>query len=206
MYSRLLAIAFVMLGLSSGVSAQTTPRTYASGVAGVTFGTESDLMFGGEFGGNVTETIQLFGEVGLMRNVLPRHIQDGLDELADILTLTTGDLWEFDATVRNTYFGGGVRVMFPRRELRPYLLGGLGVAALRLKVTELDFGDITDELVEDGDLDNASETKPMVSLGGGIMVPVGGSTFVDLGYRFHKVFTEESVNISRLYGALGFRF
>jgi hypothetical protein len=193
-----------LIALATPVSAQT--RGFVSGLAGVTFGTETDMMFGGEFGADVNDMFQIFGEAGVMLNVLPSHIQEDLDDAARILRVITGERWDFDATIRNTYFGGGIRVNFDRESFTPYVLGGLGVAALKLKVTETDLGDITDEIVEQAELGDDSESDAMMSLGGGVMFPVGGSAFVDVGYRFHKIFTEESVNISRVYGGVGILF
>lgn len=110
------------------------------------------------------------------------------------------------ATIRNIYFSGGVRLMFPQENFEPYVLGAFGLAALKLKVTETDLGDVTDEIVEEAELGDATETDAMMSLGGGVMFPIAESAFLDLGYRFHKIFADESVNISRVYGGVGVRF
>jgi hypothetical protein len=38
-----------------------------------------------------------------------------------------------------------------------------------------------------------------------VMIPLGAA-YIDAGYRFGRIDTEESIDVSRVYGGLGVRF
>jgi opacity protein-like surface antigen len=180
---------------------------YAMGVAGVTFQSEASSLFGGEFGGFVTRDLQVYGQVGQMINALPSDIQDDLDDLGETLTLLTGTRWEFDGKLPATYFGGGVKYLIPTGvAVRPYVIGGISGARFDLSVREIDLGEITDELVDEGYLDpsDVKATKAGFEAGGGIHVPIG-ALLLDGGYRYMKFFDSE-IQVSRFVFGIGARF
>ena len=103
------------------------------------------------------------------------------------------------------YFGGGVSNLFPTGSaIRPYVLGGVGVAHIKASVKEIDFGEIVDDLVEEGFLDEA-DTKAnelAYEVGGGLSIPVSVIQ-LDFGYRFMRI---GEANVSRFIGGFGVRF
>jgi hypothetical protein len=51
--------------------------------------------------------------------------------------------------------------------VRPYVLGGGGLANLELKIEEVDLGDVTADILDEIGVDDASVSKPYIELGGG---------------------------------------
>jgi opacity protein-like surface antigen len=87
------------------------------------------------------------------------------------------------------------------------VLAGLGVAAVKRDVTfSTTAGDVSQFATIGTDL-SGTETKAMVSFGGGVGVPVGRMMIIDVQYRYGHVFTsDEGLNINRLGVGLGVRF
>ena len=192
-----------VLAWPSVVSAQ--ERGHVAGVVGVTFQTQSDGVFGGEVAVNVHPILQLYGGVNLMQNVLPRSVQADLDELSQGLTTATGTVWDFNASARAVTGVGGVRLRLPTGSAwRPYALAGAGIANLKLKVSEIDLGDITDDVAQELGAD-ASTTRPFLELGGGLEIPVG-ALFIDAGYRFGRIVADDGLNMSRVHFSIGANF
>jgi hypothetical protein len=191
-HSAILALAFALLACASSPSAA-QDRGYVGGQVGVTFQSETAVFFGGEVGVNVAPAVQVYGVFGRMQDVLPSDLQDAIDAFAGDVTV--------DASIPAFFGLGGVRVIAPSGAIRPYALGGIGFARLNAKVEVLGL-DITDALFDDGEL---SSTELMFEVGGGVMIPLGAA-YIDAGYRFGRIATEESIDVSRVYGGLGVRF
>ena len=95
--------------------------------------------------------------------------------------------------------------------LRPYVLGGGGVASVKQDVAFTVGGtDVTSNLPQLGvtlgsDL-SGTFTKPMVVAGGGVMWP-WQRLVVDLQYRYGRIFADDGgINVSRAGVGIGFRF
>lgn len=199
-------IMAAMMCVVAASAAQAQDRGYAQGVGGLTFQSEASGLFGGEFGVNVHRDVLIYGQVGRMLNILPKSVQDDLDDAAQELTFLTGSRWEFDGKIPATYFGGGIKVLVPTGgAVRPYLLGGVGMANMKASVSEIDLGEILDDLVDAGylDEDDVRGTEFAFELGGGLVIPVGARLQVDAGYRFMRI---SEVNVSRFVGGFGVRF
>jgi opacity protein-like surface antigen len=205
---RIVMAVVASFAMVAGAEAQTFgPRGYVGGLGGMTFGTETDVLFGGEFGGNVSDNLQIYGGFGRLQNILPKSVQDDLDDASQALTFLTGLRWEFSAKAPAWYGTGGAKFMIPTRsQARPYLLGGAGFARVNTKIKEVDFGDITNDLISEGYLDEGDvrATKLMVEFGGGVDIPVS-IIHLDLGYRFRKPIGLD-VNISQLQFGFGVGF
>src|SRR5262245_39551981 len=93
-----LALVGCALALPASVSAQ--DRGHVAGVIGATFQSQTDGVFGGEVAANVRPNLQIYGGVNVMRNVLPQSVQSDLDDLGQQLTVATGAVWDFNASVR----------------------------------------------------------------------------------------------------------
>jgi hypothetical protein len=201
----LAAIVILLLGTPHMVTAQDM-RGLVGGRIGTTFGTEAAPFFAGEVAGNVARDLQIYGTVGRMNNVLPGSVQDELDDVSSLLTALTRVRWDFEATAPAFVGTGGVRYLIPiRAAARPYAMGGIGFGNIRLKVKEVDLGDVTDDLIDEGYLDDDTITKLAFEFGGGAIVPFG-RVYVDVGYRFMKFVDAEDVNISRVYAGFGVTF
>src|SRR5262245_47219219 len=170
------AVAALLLTGSSAMAQSKTfnPHMYAAAMGGFTFGTETDATFGGEVGGKVNNSIEIYGHFSRLQNTLPKYVNDQLSAVSTELTLETGVPFSFTAKAPAWLGMGGVRVSGPvNAKVRPYVLGGMGFGKARIKLTEVDLGDVTNDLVSSGfftsgDLD---VTKAAVEFGGGVQVP-----------------------------------
>jgi opacity protein-like surface antigen len=202
------AVAALLLSGSPALAQSFQPRAYVAGMSGVTFGTERDATFGGEFGANVTDHVQVYGHVSRMRNTLPTYVNTELELLSEEMSQETGLPWSFQAKAPAWLGVGGLRLSVPTRGIaRPYMLGGFGFGRVNMKVTEVDLGDVTDTLIQSGFIttEDLRMTKALVELGGGVQFPVGHLYF-DGGYRFSKLLDADDFNTSRAYFGIGARF
>jgi opacity protein-like surface antigen len=191
------ALMGVMLMAGTG-SAQTTDSSgYVAGFAGLARVNQTTSgLFGGEAGFAVTETLEVFGNVGYALNIFPDAEREVLvDGCAPIVC---------DAKARMTFFTGGARYSFKAgTALRPYVAAGVGAAHVSITV-EADGEDISED-VEDivGDL---TSTNGLFEVGGGIDLPVGANGKIDIGYRLMKLFEEDSDAAHRFYAGFGWKF
>lgn len=195
----------VLLTVGSHADAQQR-QGYVMGLGGFTFGTETGGAIGAEGGAWIGQNLVVFGEIGHMVNVAPKDLQDQLDEAEEELEFLTGVDWGFESKVPATYFGGGVKYIFPSQApVNFYAAGSAGFTRLKAEITEQDLGDIIDDLIDEGflDEDDVESTEFYFSLGGGVMGNIGERTFYDVGYRFIKI---NEANVSRVMGGVGFRF
>lgn len=211
-------IALALCLISSPVFAQATDqfgrrstpptRGYIEGIGGLTFGTESATMFGGEIGFDVSPNIEVYGSIGRMQNIAPSYINEQLDVLDDVLSAITGQQWDFNVKAPSFFGTAGLKMRVPTEgSIRPYVLGGLGFGSIDVNISEIDLGDVTETLIADGYLfrEDIEATKMMWEVGGGVEVPVG-AMHLDIGYRFGKFLGIEDANVSRAYGGVGVRF
>jgi opacity protein-like surface antigen len=163
------------LSLATAAHAQSSQF---QGFGGLTFGdVASSSTFGGGFAVPVTDNIQFIGEGGRMTDVMPSLVDN-------ILDLTPVDL-----RVSAWYGEGGVRLIgSSRRAIRPYAEATAGMARLTTAFTG---AGAADDFVN-GTLGFFGTTEPLVGLGGGVMVQ-GGPVFLDLGYRYKKIFAGDSL-------------
>ena len=167
--------------------------------SGLTFGTETAALAGIEGSGDVLPLLTVYGSFDWHQNVAPKWFQDAID-----LFNPTG--FDVKSTLPGYVGMGGVKFIFPPAPVRPYALGGFGVAHGKAKV-KFEDEDVTNELVLLGylDDDDISWTKPVFEAGGGIAVPVG-RVYIDVGYRFRKVITAKDTNMSGVYAGIGASF
>lgn len=197
-------IAALVVTLTAA-SASAQDRGYVHGAGGVTFMSEVSGVFGGEAGFHISRNLIVFGQAGWMSNVLPRDIQDEIDNAAEVLESFTGRSWQFEAAIRATYAGGGVRyVLSLGSRIRPYVTGSVGIVNYAGSLRERELGDVLDQAVNLGvvESDDVKGNEIAYELGGGVLVPRGRLQF-EAGYRLMNV---RGVNISRLVAGAGVRF
>ena len=196
-------IAAVLLCLAVPASAQ--DGAYVAGIGGLTFQSATAGLVGAEAGVHLTPNVVVFGQAGLMFDVLPRSVRDDLDDAVVTLEQFTGQRLEFDAKVQATYVGGGVKYLIPlRTHARPYILGGVGAVTYKGSLRERELGDVLDQAIALGaiDEDDVRGTEVGYEIGGGVMVPAGRAQ-LDAGYRLLNV---KGVNISRVALGIGLKF
>ena len=153
-------------------------------------------------------------ELWYFDNLITDSAQGNLTTLAANLTRLTATPWDFTGYERGLAFSGGAKYVFADgSSIRPYVGGGPGVLNLRRTIVETDLGDITDEVLtvfgaSDAFIDATQETtfRPMVEFLAGVGI-AAGRTYVDVGYRFNKVFkTPEPFSFSQFKVGVGMSF
>jgi hypothetical protein len=194
----------VMPAIASAQADAAAPAWFVGGLGGLTFGTVTSGAVGGQVGFKIAPNLFVIGEVGRMRNVMPKEISDDLDDFVDLLELELGVPISFDVSLPATYGFGGVRWMAPGRRVSPFVEAGVGAGHISLSVDKaavlgIDVSDeIDDELGED-----ANATKFLIALGGGVSASLSRTVWLDLGFRYTRIATEDpSINSSMVYAAV----
>lgn len=198
-------IAALLVVTLTAASASAQDRGYVQGAGGVTFMSEVSGVFGGEAGFHISRNLIVFGQAGRMLNVLPRDIQEDIDNAADVLESFTGRAWQFEAAIRATYAGGGARYVLPLgSRIHPYVAGSVGIVNYAGSLRERELGDVLDQAVTLGvvESDEVKGNEIAYEVGGGVLIPRGRLQF-DAGYRLMNV---RGVNVSRLVAGAGLRF
>lgn len=199
---RLLSVALTLL-----VAAPAVAQVHMQVVGGATSAADRSPFVGGALGARLG-FLEVDLEGGRMFDVLPESILTHLNNLQIERDLPVQAI----AEVRVTYAFANLRVISPSGPLRPFLLGGAGIARVEPRFTivvqGISLGDVFG-------LTSFEITEPMAVAGAGLRVDLGSKAHVDLGYRYLRVFADflpsvgvgrVNVNIHNVYGAVGVRF
>ncbi|HEX2457408.1 MAG TPA: hypothetical protein VHI99_27160 [Vicinamibacterales bacterium] len=176
---RLVIAAGVMAAALAVPAAARAQNSQIQGFGGLTFGdVTASSAFGGSIAVPLSDNMQIVGEGGRMTNILPS------------LVGTVVDFTPFDLHVSAWYGQAGVRFIgSSHRAIRPYAEATAGFA--RLRTGYGGFESSADAIV-DAALGVLDTTKPLVGVGSGVIVQ-GGPVFLDLGYRYSKIFAGNSL-------------
>ncbi len=170
------------------------------------------------FGGAVVRDLgsaPVFG--GAVAVTLTDHLQVAVEggRFSDMMSPTLATLLDFtpvDVRLSALYGQAGIRVIAsPGRAARPYGEAAFGFARMS---TDFDGSNPDVEAIVDAALQFLDRTEPVVSLGGGVVLQ-GGPVFIDLGYRFTKVVSDNPVQslltggdlrVNQFRAGLGVRF
>ncbi|MCC7415820.1 MAG: outer membrane beta-barrel protein [Acidobacteria bacterium] len=214
-----LTVIAISTALAAGTAqAQTTtvpptgePRAgrYVAGLGGWTFGDKGSQFFGVEGGFAWTPDLDVFVEGGRVRDAAGQGIHDAANIVATGLArIQPGVIVETRQPA--VFFGGGLRyrLRLGHSRAEPFLLGGAGFSRVEQDVTFLAGGtDITGTLDQWGvvlgtDL-SGSFTAGHIVAGGGLVMPFGRQTFLEVSYRLMRIFAEDE-GITANRGGLGF--
>lgn len=147
------------------------------GFGGLTFGDVTrSTTFGGGIAVPLGGNMQVIAEGGRMTDVMPSLV-------GSLIGLTP-----IDFGVSAYYGEAGIRVLAPStRAVRPYGEATAGFAHLRGTF----HGTRADNVVNIA-LGLFDSTEPMLGVGAGVIVQ-GGPVFVDLGYRYRKIYSSDSL-------------
>jgi opacity protein-like surface antigen len=207
-------LSFAIVALMTVRPAAAQERGFVQGMAGLTFGTETSTVFGGGFGVNVAPSFQITGELGYMRNILPKFIQDdaneaarGIEELILLIFRERVDV-RVDAKAPAFYGMAGGRFIAPTGRVRPFVGASAGFAHVSPEVRlELDDEDVTEDAIDEGFLDRPeSVSKFLMTAGGGVTINAGRAVAIDIGYTWMRIFATQGINVNRAYAAVGYRF
>lgn len=182
----------VMLMLMFGVPATAFAQhgnAQIQGFGGLTVrGISPSTTFGGNIAVPLTDNIQVIGEGGRMTDIMS-------PTLSMLLDLTPVDLR------LSAYYGaGGIRVMGSSHSaVRPYAEATAGFARLH---TGFAGAGARPDLVINTALRFLDQTRPMLGVGGGVVVQ-GGPMLLDLGYRYNKIATGNALQSALTFGDFG---
>lgn len=186
---------------------------YMTGSAGASFADTRAATFGIEIAERLHPRVQAYMAFNYFDNLLNDQAASDLVDLGDLLTDLHDTPWEFQARDRGLAFSGGAKYLLSQGPtFRPYVGGGPGVLNLQRTITERTLGDVSDPVLvvfgaPDGFIE-ASETSTFRAMAE-FIAGVGmahGRTYVDVGYRYRKVFHVESFSFSQFTVGVGMRF
>src|SRR5471030_943695 len=200
----IVAIAIGMLALSGVASAQTpasasnTDHGYVEGVIQSAFGNVTSQSFGAELGVTVMPNVRVFVEAGMVRDAATASIGTAAQVIAGFLSQTQANV-AFRVKEPVTFGVAGLKFVVPMAgSVRPYVLGGGGVASVKQDVAFTVGGiDVTSSLasppygVQLGSDLSGSFTKPMIVAGAGAMWPAWRQLVVDIQFRYGRIFAED---------------
>jgi opacity protein-like surface antigen len=215
--ARLAAALVLLTAARSNAQMRTAPasrqedRGYIEFVAQSAFGNVTSQCYGVEAGGSVGHGVQIFGEFGNIRNIATPEISAAAQQIAGALSQVQSAAVTYNVKQPVTFFGGGVRFSIPTQSgVRPYVLGGYGVAKVKNDVTfQLGGTDATSTLPQYVTLGSdltGDVSKPMLTLGGGVVWPAWKSLILDFGYRYGRIFMEKATTTNRAGLGIGVRF
>ena len=201
-----------VLAVPSLASAQTQEqKVFFRPTVGGVVGAGPGASFSGLISFKAGEKMQITGEFGAMTNILPDSVLEDVEKSAALVAYALGGKHSATASADAGYGMVGIR-----RALRTvsgaesFLDFGVGAARVTSELSAV----IRGSAALQGDISSSvttpfisatPETKPMVSIGGGMVLGVGRRTAVEMGARYMRIFTEsKAINMSNVYG--GFRF
>jgi opacity protein-like surface antigen len=197
--------------------AATPPPEYRwslEGFAQSSFGPTTSQAYGGEGGFKITPNLQIFVEIGTVRNVATSALGTHAQAIASYLTATQSSPVTFTGREPVVFGTGGLKYIFytNAEKLEPYVLLGFGVARVTKDVHFYVGGaDVTSSLdqyrvILGSDL-SGEETDPMLEVGGGLYWLFYKQLFLDIQYRYNHIFSSiEGLSLNRVGAGIGIRF
>jgi opacity protein-like surface antigen len=199
---------------------------YVSGLGG--FATSvgnstGDMLVEG--GVRIAPHLMVFGDLGRFGN-LQADLQPTLDSTTAALSANQGLTVTGGGSLPAWYGAGGLRAEVPTNSrVLPYVLGGIGVARLN-PTAQFSFSggtmpdgstpdvgtDVTTAIVAAGAFTAPPASNAfMLTLGGGVQVPVKPHWVFDAGYRYTRIAADSTLSASPLNAngmtfGLGYRF
>jgi len=217
---RTLVIAAAIFIVSASTAGAQTSNLYIGGSSGSATGPDgasSDTF--GEVGWRVAPRLFVYGDVGQIHNLQPSAYQPLVNSTTALLA---GNGLNVVGAAREPawYSVGGLRFQTPVwRSVSPYVFGGAGFARITPAAQFTYSGgtlpgaapspgdDVTQQLTSLGDFTQpAATTAPMLSLGGGVAVPVVRHLSVDVGYRYARIATDAALHTQGATVGFGYRF
>jgi opacity protein-like surface antigen len=207
-----LALGGVAHAQTGSAPGSTAGRGYAEGVAQSAFGNVTSQSYGAEVGLTVVSGLQIFAEGGQTRDVATLATGAAAQQIAAALSQTQSGV-NFHVKQPVTFGAAGVKYVVPATgRARPYVMAGGGVARVKQDISfTVNGADVTATLQQYGvvlgsDLSGRS-TKPMLTLGGGLMWPLWQHLALDFQYRYGRIFADDQgINVNRAGVGLGVRF
>lgn len=205
-----LVVALNVLVVSSAAAQPTPePRGFVRALGGATFVTEPGALIAAGGGVRLNAHVSLIGEIGRLSNVLPKSLQQDLDDVAPLLASQFGQRLVIDGRARATYGITGVRVTGRGPRVAPFVEAMAG----RARGTSVIHASVSGADVTSG-VERAlgmprSETHAMYTLGAGLAIRAGRHVVVDAGYRYVRIqlgADDPKINTSAFHSGIRFGF
>lgn len=185
-----------------------TSRMFLDGLGGLTFTHHAGSLFAGAVGVRAGRHVHIQAEFGRFSNVLPTSMAQNVDAAAKSFETTGSGPVNYAVTMPAAFGMGVVRVLAtPMHGIEPFVEGGFGAARVTTSLTaEQGVVNITGALSRSASLP-ANQTRPLMAVGGGLSVAAGGTAWVDVGYRYGRIFAiGKAINVNRVYAGIRFGF
>ena len=217
-FRRFSFVPYLVLLTATAAAAQGRPtaapldRGFMTGSAGAAFADQRSAAFGIEIGERLNPSTQAYVAFNYFDNLFNDQATSDLADLASYLTRITGDPWEFSGRDRGLSFSGGAKYLLSQGPtFRPYIGGGPGVLNLQRTISERTLGDVSDPVLvvfgaPDGFIEASEEStfRATAEFVAGVGM-AHGRTYVDVGYRYRKVFHVQSFSFSQFTDGVGMR-
>ena len=193
--------------------AQTTPHGYVQAIGGIATTSATDAVLAGGVAVRATDRLDVFGELGHLRNGIWTALEDDLDATGQQISAQIAAMFgagapvTFEARVPVWYGLGGVRAHGPQfGRLATYGEAAIGFARLRPEVRLEVGGERLD--AEAGRLLTFEEERSelMSALGAGIAFRLFGPVRIEAGYRYSRIYGDRPVNVNRVHAGVGYAF
>jgi opacity protein-like surface antigen len=201
--------------MTPAVAAAQAPKGYLEGVVGAARTVETDTIYAGLGAWRVGGGIEVFGEVGRMRNALGPALRDRLDAIEAQLRASNKAQFGtefpivFEPLVPTWYGFGGVRARGPSAGgLSTYIEGGAGTARLDPQVHLTVNGENLDSeaAVLTGLGSDRQQLEFLAGGGAGMAFQVWKRIRLEGGYRYMRIFGEAKTNVNRVHVGAGWTF
>jgi hypothetical protein len=195
-------------------AAQGASKGYVQGLAGAARTVETDTVYAGLGAWRITDRVDVFGEVGRMRNAIGADLRDRLDAIETRLRASNQAQFgsefpiEFEPLVPAWYGFGGVRAHGPSAgRLSTYVEGGAGTARLDPQVHLTVNGENLDsEAAALTGLGDGRQQLEFLAGGGGGVAIHWKRVRIEGGYRYMRMFGDAKTNINRVHAGAGWTF
>lgn len=212
---RMVLVVLAVLGGPAVAAAQEAPRGYVQGVVGTAMTEETDSAYAGLGAWRVNRWLDVFGEVGRLRNAINSDLSDRLAAAEAAIRASNQTQFNtafpvvFEPRVNVWYGLGGVRFHGPSfGRLSTYAEGGLGGARteprVRLTVNGENLDNEAAAIVGFGD--GTQQLEILAGAGGGLAVQVWKHIRIEGGYRYMRIFGDAKTNINRVHVGAGWTF
>jgi opacity protein-like surface antigen len=207
-----LGIGAVSADAQTTPSSGSGPRVWVELTGGPTLGHKSDTFIGGEIGLRLIAGLDVFIEGGHMGNVGDASLDTAAGKIATFLGGSVSS-----SAKKVNYVDAGVRYHVQAIPVvHPYVLVGGGVAEVKTEATFSVNGaevNATERGVQLGGDLSGTTRKVLIVAGIGVNVPFLKRLFVDVGYRYGRIFpktgdveTDTTLNTQRILVGVGVSF
>jgi opacity protein-like surface antigen len=212
---------YVGLGLAAvlavpsvaGAQAQAEPKFFVKPIIGAVAGAGPGASFSGAVSFKAGEKLQIAAELGRMNNILPSSVADDVEKAAALVANSINGKHSASSSADANYF-----MVTGRWALRDvsgahtFLEIGAGAAHVESTVSavvrgsESLQGDISSQVITPF-TSATPATKPMFSIGGGIVLGVTRATAIEVGARYQHIATDHTaIKMANIFGAFRIGF